>query len=146
MAIELDSSHSVQMATLYRSERCCQSVILQLLHRKLHMYLNSAAAQCHWSYRTLCCFCKTTWRIYGRDKPRGWWQHWPELPPRIQIIKPPALCEYGACSERLITIITFVLALRLYVQRDKFICVGTTHQILKYNNRHLYGFPFSLIT
>jgi uncharacterized protein YaaQ len=32
-----------------------------------------ANVQCHWYYRTLCCFCMTKWWISDPERPRAWW-------------------------------------------------------------------------
>jgi len=87
VAIQLDSSDAVKWAQLYRSGRCCQSVILEFLRRKFYLNTNSAAAQCHWSYRTICCFRMTDWQTSDPEKPAVWWPHWPEILCTIPTVK-----------------------------------------------------------
>ena len=84
--------------------------------QKFPRFLNNAAAQCNWSYQTLCCFCTTNWRTYGRDYPRVWWRHWPESLHRIQTFKH---------SHILFSLFS--------------------HQIPNYKNRYLYCFPFKCV-
>jgi hypothetical protein len=54
---------------------------------KVSLNLMIVAAQCHWSYRTLCCFSMTKWRTSDLDKPAVWWPHWPEILHRIPTIQ-----------------------------------------------------------
>jgi hypothetical protein len=54
-----------------------------IVNRKFNLNLNSAAAQCHWSYRPLCSFCVTKWQTSDPDRPAVWWPYWPEILQRV---------------------------------------------------------------
>jgi len=67
--------------------------------------LNSAAAQCHWSYRTIFCSYMSKWQTSDRDRPAVWWPHWPEIHckmPTVKAARTLRLCcvlrHYMQCS------------------------------------------------
>ena len=103
------STGYIWRSILHKPDRSCQSVILQQLHRKFHIYLNSAAAQCHWSYQTLCSFCTNKWRTYVDKIPNVWCRHRTESLSRIQTFNQLEQCACGACSLTIInnTLISF---------------------------------------
>jgi hypothetical protein len=96
-------------------EECSCSVPLVLT--------NSAAAQCHWSYRILCCSYITKWRTSDPDRPAGWWRHWPEILRRMSTVKTTGilrLCcifsncmEYSAACDVLVFQVPYKLRIRL---------------------------------
>ena len=83
--------------------------------------LNNADAQCHWTYRTLCCFCRNNWRFYGRDNQRAWWPHRPVFFQRLPIFKTPCNLRLGSRVVEHLEILWFSLLDWGYVfQKGKF--------------------------
>jgi len=95
-----------------------------------------AAAQCHWCYQKICCFCVTNWRNYGRDYPRVWWRPWPESLDRTQTLIPHAnlrmLCMLSDSYQYFFHSCNVFMSFK----RSKFNFAYITSHNHNYKNRH----------